>query len=96
VPGSFGWDDVGDFDSLAGLLGDPEKCNVLGDPSLVLSQESTGLVVPASGRVIAVIGLDDVIVIDTPDGLLVTSRERAQDVKAVVAELKDQGRPELT
>jgi mannose-1-phosphate guanylyltransferase len=69
---------------------------VLGDPSLVLSQQSTGLVVPASGRVIAVIGLDDVIVVDTPDGLLVASRERAQDVKAVVAELKDQGRPELT
>jgi len=96
VPGSFGWDDVGDYDSLATLLGDPEKCNVLGDPGLVLSQQSTGLVVPASGRVIAVIGLDDVVVVDTPDGLLVTSRERAQDVKAVVAELKDQGRAELT
>ncbi|WP_183100996.1 mannose-1-phosphate guanylyltransferase [Nocardioides pelophilus] len=96
VPGSFGWDDVGDFDSLAGLLGDAEACNVLGDPGLVLSQQSTGLVVPGSGRVIAVIGLDDVIVVDTPDGLLVASRERAQDVKAVVAELKEQGRAELT
>ncbi|MEZ0579210.1 mannose-1-phosphate guanylyltransferase [Nocardioides sp. MH1] len=96
VPGSFGWDDIGDFDSLAALLGDPEKCNVLGDPGLVLSQESTGLVVPASGRVVAVIGLDDVVVVDTPDGLLVTTRERAQDVKAVVAELKDQGRADLT
>lgn len=96
VPGDFSWDDVGDFDSLAGLLGDAEKCNVLGDAGLVLSQESTGLVVPASGRVIAVIGLDDVVVVDTPDGLLVTTRERAQDVKSVVAELKDQGRPELT
>jgi mannose-1-phosphate guanylyltransferase len=96
VPGSFGWDDVGDFDSLAGLIGDAEACNVLGDPGLVLAQQSTGLVVPGSGRVIAVIGLDDVIVIDTPDGLLVASRERAQDVKAVVAELKDQGRAELT
>jgi mannose-1-phosphate guanylyltransferase len=96
VPGTFGWDDVGDFDSLAGLLGDAENCNVLGDPGLVLAQQSTGLVVPASGRVIAVIGLDDIVVIDTPDGLLVTSRERAQDVKAVVAELKEQGRSDLT
>ncbi|MDZ5621213.1 sugar phosphate nucleotidyltransferase [Nocardioides sp. HM23] len=96
VPGSFGWDDVGDYDSLAGMLGDAEKLSVLGDAGLVLSQQSTGLVVPASGRVIAVIGLDDVIVVDTPDGLLVASRERAQDVKAVVAELRDQGRSELT
>ncbi|KAA1427113.1 mannose-1-phosphate guanylyltransferase [Nocardioides antri] len=96
VPGSFGWDDVGDFDSLAALLGDEGKCTVLGDSGLVLAQQSTGLVVPGSGRVIAVIGLDDVVVVDTPDGLLVASRERAQDVKAVVAELKDQGRTELT
>jgi mannose-1-phosphate guanylyltransferase len=96
VPGNFGWDDVGDYDSLAGMLGEVEKLSVLGDDRLVLSQQSTGLVVPASGRVIAVIGLDDVIVVDTPDGLLVASRERAQDVKAVVAELKDQGRSELT
>lgn len=96
VPGNFGWDDVGDFDSMAGLLGDAEKCNVLGDPDLVLALESTGLVVPGSGRVVAVIGLDDVIVVDTPDGLLVASRERAQEVKAVVAELKEQGRHHLT
>ena len=77
VPGDFGWDDVGDYDSLAGMLGDAEKLSVLGDPGLVLSQQSTGLVVPGSGRVIAVIGLDDVVVVDTPDGLLVASRERA-------------------
>ncbi len=96
VPGDFGWDDVGDYDSLAGMLGDVAELSVLGDRALVLSQQSTGLVVPASGRVIAVIGLDDVVVVDTPDGLLVASRERAQDVKAVVAELKDQGRSELT
>jgi mannose-1-phosphate guanylyltransferase len=96
VPGSFGWDDVGDYDSLAGMLGDAEKLSVLGDPELVLSKQSTGLVVPASGRVIAVLGLDDVVVVDTPDGLLIASREHAQGVKAVVAELKDQGRSELT
>ncbi len=96
VPGGFGWDDVGDFDSLAGMLGDAEKLSVLGDRGLVLSQQSTGLVVPASGRVVAVLGLDDVIVVDTPDGLLVASRDRAQYVKAVVAELKEQGRSELT
>ncbi len=96
MPGSFGWDDVGDYDSLAGMLGEAEKLSVLGDPGLVLSQQSTGLVVPASGRVIAVVGLDDVVVVDTPDGLLVASRDRAQDVKAVVAELEDRGRAELT
>ena len=96
VPGSFGWDDVGDFDSLANLLGESERLTVLGEAGLVLSKEATGLVVPGSGRVVAVVGLDDVVVVDTPDALLVTTREHAQDVKAVVAELNQRGRGELT
>ena len=45
---------------------------------------ATGLVVPGSGRVVAVVGLDDVVVVDTPDALLVTTRARAQEVKQVV------------
>jgi mannose-1-phosphate guanylyltransferase len=45
---------------------------------------------------VAVVGLDDVVVVDTPDALLVTTRERAQDVKAVVAALKESGRADLT
>lgn len=96
VPGTFGWDDIGDFDSLAGLLGDQEACTVLGDADLVHTAQATGLVVPGSGRVVAVIGLDDVVVVDTPDALLVTSRDRAQDVKAIVAALKESGRADLT
>ena len=46
----------------------------------------------------AVLGLDDVVVVDTPDAVLVTTRARAQEVKAVVDELKGRGadRPDLT
>lgn len=99
VPASFHWEDIGDFDSLATLL-DGEQPGadvaVLGDAGDVLAVESTGLVVPASGRVVAVIGLDDVVVVDTPDALLVTTRARAQDVKQIVAELKNSGRSDLT
>ncbi|WP_137293293.1 mannose-1-phosphate guanylyltransferase [Nocardioides dongxiaopingii] len=97
VPAALGWDDVGDFDSLTGLLGDPDRArlSVLGDDALVVGRDATGLVVPASGRVVAVVGLDDVVVVDTPDALLVTTRERAQDVKAVVATLRDLGRDDL-
>lgn len=97
VPVSFGWDDVGDFDSLAGLLDrSGEGTTVLGDSSLVRSLESSGLVVPRSGRVVAVIGLEDIVVVDTPDALLVTTRERAQQVKQVVAGLPETGRADLT
>jgi len=100
VLSSFPWEDIGDFDALATLLERTGQgagvLNVLGDDSGVLSVDSTGLVVPASGRVVAVIGLDDVVVVDTPDALLVTTRARAQDVKQIVAELKESGRGQLT
>jgi len=93
VPAHFGWDDVGDFDSLAQLLDaamtvDAEGPTVLGDSALVRSIDASGLVVPSSGRTIAVIGLEDVVVVDTPDAVLVTTRARAQQVKQMVAGLK--------
>ncbi len=96
VPSSFRWEDVGDFDSLATLLGGDTEPTVLGDAGLVRAIDATGLVVPAADRVVAVVGLDDVVVVDTPDALLVTTRARAQDVKQVVAELKESGRGDLT
>ena len=106
VPADFGWDDVGDFDSLATLLEgrlegllDDSRANdvtVLGDADLVRTVDATGLVVPRSGRVVAVIGLDDIVVVDTPDALLVTTRARAQEVKQVVTGLQQADRADLT
>jgi mannose-1-phosphate guanylyltransferase len=96
VPASIGWDDVGDFDSLASLLAGADGTRVLGDASLVRSVDSTGLVVPRSGRVVAVVGLDDIVVVDTADALLVTTRAHAQQVKQVVTGLQQDGRGDLT
>jgi mannose-1-phosphate guanylyltransferase len=99
VPGRFTWDDVGDFASLGSLLPDTAevpRLKVLGDFDLVLAKDTTGVVIPGSGRTVAVIGLDEIVVVDTPDALLVTTRERAQDVKALVDLLKATGRADLT
>lgn len=99
VPGTFTWDDVGDFDSLASLLPDAlavPGLKVLGEAGLVLARDTTGVVVPGSGRTVAVLGVDDIVVVDTPDAVLVTTRERAQDVKALVDQLKACGRGALT
>ncbi len=102
VPGPFGWEDVGDYAALADLTGptadgsDPAGLRVLGDRSLVLSHAATGLVVPAGGRTVAVVGLENVVVVDTGDALLVTDYAHAQDVKAIVTALKEAGRADLT
>ena len=99
VPGPFTWDDVGDFSSLGSLLSDVTfvpGLKVLGELGLVLAKDTTGVVIPGSGRTVAVLGLDDIVVVDTPDALLVTTRARAQDVKALVFLLKAAGRTDLT
>ena len=98
VPGTFGWDDVGDFASLGALLDDAPGmpgARVLGDQADLRVVESTGVLVPASGRLLAVVGLDDVVVVDTADAILVMAKDRAQDVKAVVDALRAEGRTEL-
>jgi mannose-1-phosphate guanylyltransferase len=95
VPADLGWDDIGDFHSLYGVLGGADL-RVLGDPGDVLAEGSTGLVVPRGGRLVALVGVDDVVVVDTPDAVLVTTRDRAQDVKTLVDRLRDLGRDDLT
>ena len=98
VPASFAWDDVGDFGSLATLVPPDDggvDLRVLGDRADITSLDTSGLVVAAGGRRVAVVGLDDVVVVDTPDAVLVTTRARAQDVKGVVDQLTASGRSDL-
>lgn len=97
----FPWDDVGDFNSLATILPPapeplPEGLHVLGEEAAVVARDASGIVAPGSGRLVAVVGIDDVVVVDTPDAVLVTTRSHAQDVKKIVEQLKATGRAELT
>lgn len=97
VPADFPWDDVGDFASLMSLLeASPDGMAVLGPRQDVIARDSTGLVAAHGGRTIVTLGVDDVVVVDTPDALLVTTRERVQDVKGIVTLLQESGREDLT
>jgi mannose-1-phosphate guanylyltransferase len=97
VPGDFGWNDVGDFHTLGEVLASDNAGNVVvgRDPESkpgVLLRETEGLVVvPTEGRLIAAMGVRDLIIVDTPDAVLVCPRERAQEVKQLVDQLKDSG-----
>ncbi|WP_341360381.1 mannose-1-phosphate guanylyltransferase [Georgenia sp. M64] len=93
VPAAMGWDDVGDFASLASIVAGDGA--VLGDPGLVITEASDGALVVPAGRTVAVLGIPGAVVVDTPDALLVTTREHAQRVKGVVDRLTAQGRTEL-
>jgi mannose-1-phosphate guanylyltransferase len=95
IPGTFDWDDVGDFASVSGLMPGENAVQVLGGETDVLAFEATGIAIPGASRLVVLLGLGDVVVVDTPDALLVTTRERAQDVKAVVEHLRRIGRDDL-
>ncbi len=109
VPATFGWDDVGDFDFLAGLIPPSPRQSAAGgvrvlrplsegDPAggaEVVGIDSTGLVYAGAGRLVALVGVDDLVVVDTPDALLVVPRSRSQEVKALVDRLADLGRDDL-
>ncbi len=93
VPGTFRWDDVGDFAAIGRLnnAGDVDEVTVLGEGARVFTENASGVVVSDTKRVIALIGIKDVVIVDTPDALLVTTKEHAQRVKGAVDALKASG-----
>ncbi|WP_411375844.1 mannose-1-phosphate guanylyltransferase [Arthrobacter sp. MPF02] len=93
VPGAFRWDDVGDFASVGRLNSAKEvdAVTVLGEGARVFTENSSGVVVTDTKRVIALIGIEDVVIVDTPDALLVTTMANSQRVKAAVDALKASG-----
>lgn len=89
----YGWDDVGAWDAWAELFSRDGDGNVLkGD---VISVESRNCVVYSKEKTVAIVGADDLMVIESEDALLVVPRKSAQDVKKVVELLKASGRSEL-
>ncbi len=97
IPGHFDWDDVGDFASLTKLISNGRKNDlaVLGPQARVLSDAASGILVSQTKRVISLVGVKDIVVVDTDDALLVTTTEHAQRVKHVVDSLKLTGRGDV-
>ncbi|MCC3277316.1 NTP transferase domain-containing protein [Arthrobacter sp. zg-Y40] len=93
IPGAFSWDDVGDFAAIGRLNPAEENSDltVMGEGARVYSENASGIVVSDTKRVIALIGIEDVVIVDTPDALLVTTKEHAQEVKKAVEHLKASG-----
>lgn len=93
IPGDFTWDDVGDFAAIARLnpAAEQEEMTVLGEQARVYSEDSSGVVVSDTNRVVALIGVEDIVVVDTDDALLVTTTDHAQSVKKAVEALKLKG-----
>ncbi len=93
VEGDFGWNDVGSLDALGAIHNPDEKGNVtVGD---VVTLESEDCVAYASTRTVTLLGVEGLIVVETPDAILACPKDRAQDVKKMVDELQKMGKKDL-
>lgn len=86
LPGDFGWNDVGSWDEVYKIAAKDDAGNAVSGNHIVL--DSHNCLIDAPERVIAAIGLKDLIVVDTPDAVLICHRSQAQAVKDVVEQLK--------
>ena len=89
VSAELDWTDVGDFASMSTLHPSDELTHF--GPATLVGLDSTGIVVSNGKKVIAVSGHTDVVIVETEDVLLVTTKAKAQSVKAIVAELDRRG-----
>ena len=99
VPAGFGWSDVGSWDAVAGAHeADANGNSALGtDKAHFVETQNTHIEsTNHTEKVIAAIGVDNLVIIDTPDALLVADRAKSQDVKLVVEALKASADAELT
>ena len=92
IPLTAGWSDVGAWDALWQVLPKDANGNVAqGD---VLLQDCHDTLALSEGRLVACVGVSDLVVIETADAILVAHKDRTQDVKKIVDRLKQQGRSE--
>ena len=85
-----GWSDIGSWDSLSELSSIDESGNRLDDADhTIIIDSKNNYIKSDANRVIAAVGVEDLIIVDTPDALLIANKNNAQDVKKVVAQLKD-------
>jgi mannose-1-phosphate guanylyltransferase len=91
--GDIGWNDVGSWNAVYELQARDAHGNAL--PGGTLVEDSTGMYVDAKGKLVALLGVKDLIVVDTPDALLIADRRRAQEVGDLVKRLEKSGREDL-
>jgi len=93
IPSDFGWDDVGSWLALERINKTDENHNMLdGD---VLTINSHNCTVSGNDKTIAILGVDDLVIVDTDDALLICHKNQTQDIKKILAELKAENKSDL-
>jgi mannose-1-phosphate guanylyltransferase len=89
LEGDFGWNDVGSWEAVYQLAAKDEQGNCLQGPAVI--RESTGCLVFSPQKTVALLGVQNLVVVETPDALLICPREKSQEVKKIVELLEKKG-----
>jgi len=92
IPADFGWSDVGTWESIHDELASNTSENIADRKHIGIDTKGSVIRTDNPNKIIATIGLDDVVVVDTEDALLICAKNRSQDVKKVVEQLKEEGK----
>ena len=90
IPGNFGWNDIGSLDMLCLMKEADENGNVRYGETLC--EDSSNCIIYGTDKLVATMGLENMIVVQTKDAVLVCPKDRAQEVKTIVDQLAEQGR----
>jgi mannose-1-phosphate guanylyltransferase len=93
IPCDIGWNDIGSWNAVYDLMPHDSAGNAVRGQSYLT--DSSGNFVDTGGKMVALIGIENLVVVDTPDALLIAKRERAQEVSRVVKWLEEQRREDL-
>lgn len=93
IPGEFGWNDIGSWDALGAIFPTDEMGNIVKADTVKI--DTSNCIIYGDGKLIATIGIKNMIVVNTDDALLICPKDRAQDVREIVNQLASQGRHDL-
>ena len=92
LAGNFGWDDVGSWLAVGRIKENDENNNVVNGN--VVTVNTKDCVIEGGEKLIATVGLRDIIVVDTKDATLISTKENAGEIKQVLAKLRESGKQE--
>lgn len=92
IPGNFGWDDVGSWLAVGRIKENDDNGNVINGN--VVAVNTRNCVIEGQDKLIAAVGLSDIVIVDTKDATLITTKENAGEIKQVLAKLREDGRNE--
>lgn len=92
VPGDFGWNDVGSWDSLGAIYPTDNEGNIKRGENITIDTKNS--IIYSDDKLISTIGISDLIVVSTNDAVMVCRKDKAQDVKKIVEQLKEEDRQE--